>query len=458
MYFRKQGKDGVFLVFRRCPEVVRGCFFKRKVYMDSKEKLYLECILKKYTWLLENDIDFYLNDVREPVIKKEVLQLIQMYDHFSTDDQIILKNYIEIQDESKLLIQFKKNASTLSKNISRLLSGKTQQPQKQGLLNICALLLDIQPRPLDRNYDYTKIEFEKISKPTKATVHKKKKVGEGKGIFQFSAIVVVAIVAIAFFYTISVYNNKKDGSSRSPITIHTKNFTVSDLNRIFPDTSTTFFDNKEQPIVWYTTYNDQPEFYNTGGLHPISKKQLQPVNKEVIREYIVLNSDKNTRKSTHNTNTKTTKEQNSVSLNTSIVNTKEHKELSVFMFDSLSNLETDFATHFLTQLKDRYTVTQQLIPTSQLNKELIASLFQGDIKKLGNNLSKHTDYICVGKVTYEFRQNAILKNKQTCTLTVNYTITDVQTGAIQNSYSKTVTGNGFSKQAAKTNTIKKFTL
>ncbi|WP_298421962.1 hypothetical protein [uncultured Kordia sp.] len=426
--------------------------------MDVKQKPYLASIIKKYNWLYENDTAFYLHDLNEGIVKEELFQLVQVYEKLPEEDQVILKNYIEIQDKTKLLVELTKKAESLSKNISRLLSGKTQDPQKRGLLNMCALLLNIQPRPFDRNYDYSNIKLEKISKPSKAK-YKQKETGERKSKFHFSVIVVLAIVAISFFYTICIQNTNK---SSSPITIHTKNFTVSDINRIFPDTTTKFFDTDQQPIVWYTTHNNEPEFYNTAGLHPTSGKQLKPVNKEVIREFIVLNSGVINDGKENTNDTTTTRQRNknttAVSLNTSVVNTKEHKELSVFIFDSISNLETDFTTHLKEQLGKDYVITQQLIPTNQLTKQRIATLFQGDVKKLSNDLHKYTDYLCIGKVTYEFKQSAVLKTKQICTLSIQYTITDVNTGTIIKSYSNSITGNGSTKSIAKRNTIKKITL
>ncbi len=435
--------------------------------MDVKQKPYLASIIKKYKWLCKNDAKFYLRDLNEGIVKEELFQLVQVYEKLSEEDQVIIKNYIEIQDNSKLLVELTKKSESLSKNISRLLSGITKDPQKRGLLNMSALLLDIKPRPFDRNFDYSKINLEAVSKPSKVKKGKND-TKEGRSKFHFSVIVVLAIVAISFFYTVCIQSNNKNHSNKSPITIHTKNFIVSDINRIFPDTTTQFFDDEQQPIVWYTTYNNEPEFYNTAGFHPTSGKQLKPINREVIREYIVPRGFLNKEKEGNNIVTETTKSEKEtgaskntdafISLNASVINTKEHKELSVFIFDSISNLETDFTMQLKEQLRKKYVITQQLIPTNQLSRELKASLFQGDIKQLGNNLCKHTDYVCIGKVSYEFRQNAILKDKLTCTLTVNYTITDVLTGTILNSYSKTFTGNGFSKNSAKTNTIKKFKL
>lgn len=436
--------------------------------MDTKQKPYLQSIIEKYIWLCENDESFYLNHLSDAIIKDELYQLVQSYENLSEEDQKIIKNYVEIQDSKKLLVEITKKAESLSKNINRLLSGETKEPQKRGLLNMCALLLNIKPRPFDRNHDYTKIEFEKITKPS--ITKNVKKVEKGiKNSFQLSLVVVVAIVAISFFFTICIKSNKKNDVQGSPITIHTKNFTLSDINRIFPDAHTKFFDQEQKPIVWYAEYKNQPEFFNTYGLHPISGEILKPISEEVINTYIVSkdllaknprNKEKEIPLNTSQVDTNMEKREinsNSI-LNTSITNTKENKELSLFIFDSILNIETTFENHLRQELTKKYSVTQQLISKNQLSKRIKEFLTQGDIKQLGSDLIKHTDYICVGKVAYKFKQNTILKNKTTCILTINYNIIDVKNGTTIDSYSTTVTGNGSSKDIAKTNTIKKFKL
>lgn len=430
--------------------------------MTNENKIYLELIIKKYNWLCDNDDDFNLRMLNETSVKNELIKHINSIKEIQDFDRVIFKNYIETQSEERLLEEFKKKEESFSKNICRLLSGTTKYPQKTGLLDICAFLVDIKPRPFQRNYDYNKVKVEKKIKFSKSKkVKLKLKHISTLGLVGF---LIITIISLCIIYTLS---NKENNSSEntephSSVTINTENFTVSDINRIIPNRNTTFFDKNNQPQIWYASDNNQLDFYNTSGKHPITNEQLQPITKKIIKT-IFLEKEKITPKKItakserYIENTKIIKE-NSL-FNTSIVNTKNNKEISLFIFDSINRIDQAFSNHLKQELIfKKYKVTPSLIFPDQLTLEVTNHLKSGDFKYFNDEIEKYTDYVCIGYVLYSFPKNTIREDMITCQIQVNYSIRSLKTGEIIDSFSKLNYGNGFSKFEAKNNTIKKFKL
>ena len=76
----------------------------------------------------------------------------------------------------------------------------------------------------------------------------------------------------------------------------------------------------------FIVYNHQLDFYNTSGKHPVTNAQLQPVTKDIIKTIYVEKNSFNK------------KEQSLIKIsdNSSLINSKDKKEISVFIFDSLN--------------------------------------------------------------------------------------------------------------------------
>ncbi|WP_430411335.1 hypothetical protein [Kordia sp.] len=267
---------------------------------------------------------------------------------------------------------------------------------------------------------------------------------------KFSVVALVSIVAIVVALVSIValsINNKGDNplqekTTQPHITINTKDIIVSDLNRVIPDENTPFFDSKNQPKVWYAHYKGTLEFYNTLGVHPKTNEVLKPVTREIIKTIFV---EKNTKIPVK-----------PYLLNTSLKNIPEQKQLSVMIVDSLYTVERDVTNIIQEQYgKKGYTITASLIPKAKLSEDIVTHLQALDKNYFKADLNTYIDYLCIGKVDYVFSKSTVIVSRIACTLTINYTLFSTSTREVMGSYSKTVYGNGTTKNKAKNNTLNK---
>jgi len=415
--------------------------------MELEQKSYLNKIVERCHWRLENDPTFRLSNLKVATISGEVLNLIYTYDKLEEHDQLILKTYFETDDSTKLILIAKNKKEAFGKAIQRLLKGETKMPNNSSLIDMSALLVDLQPRPFKRDFKYQQVSVEKVRK----SPIKLRSKNRFYGINIVGLVGIVAVVALAlFFATLNNDNNARDKQELVPsITINTENFIVSDLNKVIPNQSTQFFDANNKPQVWYASHNNQLDFYNTSGKHPVTNAQLQPVTKDIIKTIYVEKNSFNK------------KEQSLIKIsdNSSLINSKDKKEISVFIFDSLNKIENSFASQLKRELTlKKYKITSSLIIESKLNPEIIEHLKSSNFSSFDKKISDYTDFICVGEVVYSFRKNKLLSDKITCELQIQYSIVSSLTGDEIDSYSSIISGYGSSKSIAKNNTIKKFKL
>lgn len=268
-------------------------------------------------------------------------------------------------------------------------------------------------------------------------------------VFVVYALAVIVILSIVFGFL--HFGNKN------------QTIQVNNIQQISPTKDTRFFSRETgNPEVWYTNYNDKIEFYNGEGYHPKTNEKLIPVNKDFIRTYFLeklpIEED--------NRNPLPINEQNSnknddekISIFNQFVQNTDKKDISVFVFDSIHKLENSFYNHLKKELTSKnYNVTPTLILPSKLNNTIVEHLLINDFSYFNENLLKYTDYICIGKVQYQFKKNTINEKMITCQLQIDYSIISLSPKKIEKSYSKMIFGNGFSKTSAKNNTIKKFKL
>lgn len=57
------------------------------------------------------------------------------------------------------------------------------------------------------------------------------------------------------------------------------------LKKIKVTETTTFFVNNK-PVIWYSKVNGEPEFFNTHGFHPVTGKPLKPITKYMIDKWV----------------------------------------------------------------------------------------------------------------------------------------------------------------------------
>lgn len=77
-----------------------------------------------------------------------------------------------------------------------------------------------------------------------------------------------------------------DGKLKDPLL---SNVDIKKFKQIIAHDTTTFFI-KGQPIIWYgKSKNGRFEYFNSRGIHPITKKELKPITEYIINKYIYNN-------------------------------------------------------------------------------------------------------------------------------------------------------------------------
>ncbi len=272
--------------------------------------------------------------------------------------------------------------------------------------------------------------------------------------FLFASLCLVAFVVI-FALSKNSHNTEKENETPQ-ITINTEHFVVSDLNKIIPNQETHFFDQNNLPQVWYASNNNQLDFYNTKGIHPITKEPLKPVTKEIVKTIFVEKTELYENKDNE-------PESSFIStpyvLNTTLKNNPNKEQLSLFITDSNDKLDIDVTNTIKRRLKEKgYSITAPLVASSKLNQEVISNLQILNKDYFKAELSRFTDYLCIGAVTYNYSQSTISENLKTCKLSLDYSIISTNNGEEIDTFSKTISGTGSNEQSAKQNALYKLSL
>ena len=228
---------------------------------------------------------------------------------------------------------------------------------------------------------------------------------------------------------------------------------INNFEKIVVDASTQFFsEESREPLIWYhKNKNGTVDYFKSYGLHPVTGKTLDPISEHVIEKY-KLGSSAPPITSPPATSTKERL------LNPSVVNTPEHQELGLFIFNN-DSLDSELAKHLQYNFFKSYHATPYLIPLSRLRPEIKKALLSGDLSILGKTLPDHVDNICIGTVSYRYEEKGISRKRHTCNIQLNFDMF-TNTGQQQphESASKEVTGSGFSQEEAKQNAFKKLLL
>ena len=128
--------------------------------LENNRKSYHLKIIERCRWLLNNDPSFKLEELKRGSVANEVLNFVYSFNTLETRDQTILKDFFETNDESGLNRLAKSKKEAFGKSVYELLTGKTKNPQKQSLIDISALFVNLQPRPYDKNFDYSNLNIE----------------------------------------------------------------------------------------------------------------------------------------------------------------------------------------------------------------------------------------------------------------------------------------------------------
>ncbi len=217
------------------------------------------------------------------------------------------------------------------------------------------------------------------------------------------------------------------------------NSIFKNLKKIEVTINTPFFKPKtKEPRVWYTmNQDDEIEYFSAPGKHPITGMKLVPINDSIIDEYVI-----NKKPSV---------------LNPSVKNSSKTKDLAVLIFHN-QKLDYEVATKLQNGPLKGYKTTPYLIIASKLGQELKNELLTGNLNSLGKGVSKHVDELCIGTISYSYRESGKDIKRYTCEISLNYDLFLADgSRQTQGTFSKQVRSIGFSKDQAKQNALRELT-
>ena len=217
------------------------------------------------------------------------------------------------------------------------------------------------------------------------------------------------------------------------------NSIFKNLKKIEVTINTPFYSpKKKEPRVWYTmNNNDEIEYFSAPGKHPITGMKLVPITDSIIDEYVINKKP--------------------AVLNPSVKNNPNTIDLAVLIFNG-QKLDYEIGTKLQNGPLKGYKVTPYLIIASKLDQELKSELLTGNLNTLGKGLSKHVDELCIGTISYSYRESGKDIKRYTCEISLNYDLFLADgSRQTQGAFSKQVSSIGFSKDQAKQNALRELT-
>lgn len=445
---------------------------------------YKRDILKKYQEEKGGDVQSYL---LEPTRKRIREACIWLYNKRNEkNDGEILRRFFDFKEEEDPYKKIKKFDLDKFRPIDNFLKGKTKDPD-DICVEMVSWLIDFKPRPYAAYYSHkgenhieeekdtgkispevfvtdtsntsTKenntptIKNNKISKEGANNKHKKK--------YKWSLTLKIVIAFGAILMTTGYFLRDKIQLASLPsedqrcmvwnenhyeeVTCSWKSLAklepydkklIDNFQKIEVNVNTQFFFENGLPRIWYYKKpNGKIDYFTANGFHPIYKKDVKPISWHIINKYVFKSP-----------------------FNTSFLNTPEEEELAVFIFRN-DTLDIELAKQLQKNLFKNYRTTPYLIAAKKLNPQLKEHLQQGDLSVYKSDMKKHIDYLCVGSVSYTYRESGMKPKLFTCEMKLVYDIFDTKGNPdLDKSYSKIITGTGFTKEEAKQNTIKKVSL
>lgn len=154
--------------------------------------------------------------------------------------------------------------------------------------------------------DNTRVENQTINNNTETPESKKRSKNT------YFIVIFIAIVVSITLYIIYVKNNEKlclvwkenrfESAECSSISESEKSISVNpdewgdkykNFRKINVTQATTFYGKNGKPAVWYSKRNGNYDFFNEPGYHPLTGKELQPINQTVIEAYFKTQENDN---------------------------------------------------------------------------------------------------------------------------------------------------------------------
>jgi hypothetical protein len=302
-------------------------------------------------------------------------------------------------------------------------------------------------------------------------------------IWMFSRKVIAPLVSIIFialilsfylpttFETLGEKISDMDISMGEPKRLH---ITYEDIEK----QRVKFFRSDGKPKAWfYKTEDGKFELFDKKGHHPIFKKKLEPVTPDVvfqIENQLRVDIERRTQEEhKKQEEIKKLEELRVVEnredflkrylLNRSFINRAESQEIAVLVVDENNKVNHEITRKIKSKLKTmRLNVTTSFFTGQFVSDGLFQKIFEGNAGEVRNlELLKHLDHIVLCKKTVKFTENPEMQNMITAQTVIEIHIISAKSGVIEESFTESEVGAGFSKataeDAAKERILKKLT-
>ncbi|WP_338376369.1 hypothetical protein [uncultured Flavobacterium sp.] len=264
---------------------------------------YLIEIKKKYNDEKNGNHSTFLNNPTPASIRNLCVEILKCT--ATKNDYKILKHFFDLKEDDK----DKKNIENFDidklKPICNFFKGKTETP-KHDLIDIMALLVGLEPRPLTKYLKSNEVEKPPVIINVVNANSEEKKSDDfvkkpSKGFNKIKYIIIALMIFIVGFFFMYLFNNKKkcmqwQNNHYVEVECEVKNFAnINDvvpintnqfsLEKIEVDSTTVFFKG-DKPLVFYCKVNGEPEYFNQLGMHPETGKALKPISHYIIDKYI----------------------------------------------------------------------------------------------------------------------------------------------------------------------------
>ena len=210
--------------------------------------------------------------------------------------------------------------------------------------------------------------------------------------------------------------------------------------------------------VWYYKYSaGNYEFFDGPGIHPTYGESLNPVTQLMLLQIKGRVEEKAERKQKEAERLRIKKAAkqreaylNRYLLSRSFFNQPNSTEVAILVIDETGKMAQNIDQDIASQLtKKGFNATASFFSGPFVADGIFKKLFNGnpaEVKKL--RLSKHCDQIVLGKSSANFTRNPDLENMITARVSTEFRIISTKTGAVENRFTLSETGVGFSKAAA----------
>jgi hypothetical protein len=211
--------------------------------------------------------------------------------------------------------------------------------------------------------------------------------------------------------------------------------------------------------VWY--YKDsfgEYEFFDSSGIHPTYGETLKPVTREILLQITekLENDEKQRQEQTERLALEEAKRDHDAYLNRyllsgSLLNHPQSNEVAILVIERESSLVEEIDQEMASRLKSKgVNATASLFTGRFVSDGKFEKIFSGDadeIQKL--ELPKHCDQIVLGKSSVNFTQNLQMEDMISAKVTMEFRIISTKTGALEDRFTLSEVGVGFSRAAAK---------